>query len=291
MEWNDVRIFLAVAREGSLGAAARALGLSHPTIGRRIRALEQDVGQPLVQRHDNGVLLTEAGARVMKLAEEMELSAVAFQRRLAGDDDKPGPLRISAADWFATYVLPPVIDALLREHPGVLPELVVSSRRFDLSRREADIVFRVVPFDEPGVVQCRLMTIAYGLYARSDASPPQRGDGRGNRLIVMDTTEHSYPETEWLHDVLPQANTAVVSNHRALQARLCQQGVGLAVLPRAIGDATEGLRLIDLGEAPPTRSMWMGYHEDMRSMGRVRALADIAVRILGGARDNEPAHS
>lgn len=289
MEWSDLRIFLAVARQGSLGAAARAMDLSHPTVGRRMRALEQDVGQPLFQRHNTGVLLTEAGSTVLQLAEEMEISALAIQRRLAGEDSRPvGPLRISSADWFATYVLPPVIETLLRDYPGVLPELMVSSRRYDLSRREADVVFRVVPFEEPGVVQCRLLRIAYGLYARSGSVLPIRGDGEGARLLLMDTAVHSYPEVEWLRDILPNAYPIVIANHRALQARLCQQGMGLAVLPRVVGDATVGLMHIDLGEAPPTRHIWMGYHEDMRGMDRIRALADIAKRLLGDADDAEP---
>ena len=84
MEWSDVRIFLAVARQGSLGAAARTLGLSHPTVGRRVRALEEDTGHPLLQRHQDGVLLTDAGTRVFRLAEEMEASALAIERRLSG---------------------------------------------------------------------------------------------------------------------------------------------------------------------------------------------------------------
>lgn len=282
MEWSDVRIFLAVSREGSLGAAARALSLSHPTISRRISALEQAVGQPLVQRHDHGILLTQAGAKVLALAEEMESAALAFERRLLVTEGEPGSLRISSADWFATYVLPPVIDALLHDLPNVLPEILVSSRRFDLSRREADVAFRVVPFDEPGIVQCRLRRLDYGLYRRVDDPSPARGDGRGTRLIVMDVSEHSYPEVDWLRNVLPHAQPAIVSNHRALQARLCQQGLGLAVLPRAVGDATSGLALIDLGEAPPQRHIWMGYHEDLRDLHSVRALADKAVHMLGG---------
>lgn len=292
VEWSDVRIFLAVAREGSLGAAARALGLSHPTVGRRIRALERDVGQPLLQRHSAGIVLTESGTRVLRLAEEMEASALAIRRRLASDDGRPaGPLRISSADWFATYVLPPVVAALLREHPDIVPELIVSSRRYDLSRREADVVFRVVPFDEPGVVQCRLLRIAYGLYAGPGLAPPVRGDGRGARLVLMDTSLHAYPEVDWLRDVLPRARVAAVTNHRALQARLCQQGEGLAVLPRAVGDATAGLVRIELGEAPPSRDLWMGYHEDLRGMDGVRALADIALRMLGAADREAPEQS
>ena len=288
MEWSDVRIFLAVARQGSIGAAARAMGLSHPTVGRRMRVLEEDVGHPLFQRHKNGVLLTDAGSRVLRLAEEMEVSALAIERRLAGEDSSPcGPLRISSADWFATYVLPPVIETLLHDHPGILPELIVSSRRYDLSRREADVVFRVVPFEEPGIVQCRLLRIIYGVYVQIGTVLPVRGDGRGSRLLLMDTAVHGYPEVDWLRDILPHARPVVVANHRALQARLCQQGMGLAVLPRAVGDATPGLTRIDLGEAPPSRHIWMGYHEDMRGTERIRALADIATHLLRGDADDE----
>jgi len=288
VEWNDVRIFLAVARQGSIGAAARSTGLSHPTVGRRMRALEKNVGHPLFQRHNTGVLLTEVGSRVLRLAEEMEVSALAFERRLIGEDSSPcGSLRISSADWFATYVLPPVIEALVHDHPGILPELIVSSRRYDLSRREADVVFRVVPFEEAGIVQCRLLRVAYGLYARTDTVFPVRGDGRGSNLLIMDTAVNSYPEVDWLRKILPYAQTTVIANHRALQARLCQRGMGLAVLPRAVGDATSGLTRVDLGESPPSRHIWMGYHEDMRGMDRVRALADVARRLLGGDVDAE----
>ncbi|URX63231.1 LysR family transcriptional regulator [Luteibacter anthropi] len=287
MEWSDVRIFLAVARQGSLGAAARTLGLSHPTVGRRVRALEEDTGHPLLQRHQDGVLLTDAGTRVFRLAEEMEASALAIERRLSGADGKTaGPLRISSADWFATYVLPPVIETLLHEHPGIEPELLVSSRRYDLSRREADVVFRVVPFEEPGVVQCRLLRIDYGLYARDDADMPARGDGRGTKVVLMDTSVHRYPEVDWLREVLPHAQAVATTNHRALQARLCQRGMGLAVLPCAVGDTSIGLKRLDVGDAPPSRHIWMGYHEDMRGMDRVRALADIATRLLGGEAEH-----
>lgn len=281
MEWSDVRIFLAVARAGSLGAAARTLGLSHPTVGRRVRALEAQVGQPLLQRHRDGVLLTEAGATVLGWAEAMESAALGLQRRLDGQATAAGgPLRISSPDWFATYLLPPLITALRREHPAIVPELLVSTRRFDLSRREADVVFRVVPFEEPGVVQCRLLRVNYAVYRRHGEPPPAHGEGDGTSLLLMDSSLHRYPEGDWLRQRLPRAQPAAVVNHRALQARLCQQGLGLAVLPRAVGDATPGLQVLDLGESPPARHVWMGYHEDLRGMDNVRTFADLARRLL-----------
>lgn len=282
MEWSDVRIFLAVARHGSLGAAARALKLSHPTIGRRLRALEAAVGQTLFQRHNDGLVLTDAGAAVLPQAEAMEVGALALQRRLAGRDHDPaGVLRISCADWFASSVLAPVLCELGRRHPRLLPEVIAGARPFDLVRREADLAFRIVPFAGADIVQRRLLQLRYGVYAGAGVADPLAGDGADCRLIVMDTAHYDYPDTLWLQDRLPRAQVAARSNSRELQARLCALGLGLAVLPRALGDRIAELRPLDLGASPPSRDVWMGYHRDVRRMDRLRALADLAVAMLG----------
>lgn len=284
MEWSDIRIFLAVARTGSFGAAARAVGVSHPTVSRRIQALEEHLGQPLFQRHSSGVLLTDGGTQLLVLAGEMEISALAIERRLVSEEAPTGKvLRISAPDWFATHVLPAAIESLLTEDPTILPEVMVSTRRYDLSRQEAHIAFRTVPFEDAGIVQCRLLTVAYGLYGKEGLASPVIGDGHGTRLVLMDTARHSYPEVDWLRQLLPHAKPIAVVNHRALQARLCTQGLGVAVLPRVIGDATPGLTRLLKDEVPPFRHVWMGYHEDMRELTKVRTMANIAVRLLGGS--------
>lgn len=110
MEWSDVRIFLAVARAGTLGGAARSLQTSHPTVGRRLRALEQAIGHTLFQRTADGLVLTEEGHGIIALAEQMEEGALAMERRLAGQEKNlKGSLRISSADWFGAYVLPPIL--------------------------------------------------------------------------------------------------------------------------------------------------------------------------------------
>jgi DNA-binding transcriptional LysR family regulator len=281
MEWSDVRIFLAVARSQSLGGAARMLGISHPTVGRRLRALEAATGQTLLQRHNDGVVLTDAGEGVLKLAEDMETSAWAMQRRLAGESDHPeGVLRISAAEWFAAYVLPPVLQELVERYPRVTPELIAGTRLFDLSRREADLVFRVVPFAEADIVQRRLMRIGYAVYAAYDADDPA-SDGANTNLLLMDTSCYHYPDVVWLQQRLPKARIVFTTNSREMQARLCARGMGLAVLPQPIGEQVPGLRRVNLGEAPPSRDIWMGYHQDLRRMDRLRAMADIVGRLLG----------
>jgi DNA-binding transcriptional LysR family regulator len=180
-------------------------------------------------------------------------------------------------------VLPPVLEELWRQYPWVVPKLIASHRAIDLARGEADIAFRIVPFNEPNVVQRRLMRITYGLYANRDVPAPKRGDGAGSALLLMDTSEFSYPDVAWIQEVLPRARAVFSSNCRGLLAKLCAKGLGVAVLPRPVGDQTPGLHLIDLGIEPPSRDFWVGYHRDLRQIEPLRAMADIAVRLLDPA--------
>lgn len=282
MDWDDLRFFLAIARAGSLGAAARQLGVSHPTVGRRLQALEQASGQAFFRRTGEGLVPTAIGEGILSLAEEMESSALAIARRIDGSDEQPeGILRISSADWFAGYVLAPVLGELVRRYPAVVPEVIAGMRLSDLTRREADIAFRIVPFDQPDIVQRRLMSMPYGLYT-SAALPFEPGpDGSGCTLILMNTAQAYYPDVLWVQRMLPAARTVFTSSSRTVQARMCAQGLGIAVLPRLLGDQLPGLTHIDLGEAPPPRDIWMGYHQDMRRLDRLRALVELANDMLG----------
>lgn len=283
MDWNDLRVFLAIARSGSLGAAAKQLGVSHPTVGRRLQALEQLNGQVFFRRTSQGLVLTAAGESILYLAQEMERSALAIERRIAGHSDQPeGLLRISSADWFAGYVLAPVLDALQRRFPLIVPEVIPGHRLFDLSRRDADIAFRIIAFSEPDIVQRRLTTIRYGLYIAEhlDFSPGTEGEGLG--LILMNTAQAHYPDVLWLQKRYPRAKTRFTSSSRTVQARMCALGLGVAVLPCVLGDQSPSLKRLDMGEELPGRDIWMGYHQDMRQMDRLRALADLASEMIGG---------
>ncbi|MFI8559395.1 LysR family transcriptional regulator [Pseudomonas putida] len=282
MDWNDLRVFLAIVRTGSLGAAAKQLGVSHPTVGRRLNALEQASGQVFFRRVGQALVLTDSGDKILRLAQEMEQNALAIERHIAGDSDQPeGLLRISSADWFAGYVLSPVLGELHRRYPLIVPEVIPGHRLFDLSRRDADIAFRIVPFTEPDIVQRRLMTMNYGLYSAADLPLTASNEGDGLGLITMNTAQAHYPDVRWLQELFPRAKTVFTSSSRTVQAQMCGMGLGVAVLPRPLGDKLPYLRLQDIGGQPPGRDIWMGYHHDMRQMDRLRALADLAVDMLG----------
>jgi DNA-binding transcriptional LysR family regulator len=278
MDWNDVRIFLAIAREGTLGRAARQVGQTQPTIGRRLRMLEASVGQTLFQRTADGFVLTEEGSAVLATAERMEDEAHAFERALAGKQQQlTGLLRISSSDWFGVHVLTPVVAEFLRVNPLVSIELVTDSRRLNLARRDADLLFRITPFDEADVIQRKFIKMDYALYGPLNIVPPQRGDGTGYALLTMDSAFETLPDVKWLREVLPNAHVAFGSNNREAQARMCAERGGLAVLPCPLGDNTAGIERIDLGEAPPGRDVWFGYHRDLRRLGRLRAFLDLAI--------------
>ncbi|OON62628.1 LysR family transcriptional regulator [Massilia sp. KIM] len=281
MEWSDVRIFLAVARGGSFGEAARTLGVSHPTVGRRIKALEVEAEQALFRRTTDGLVLTDAGDGVMALAEAMENSALAMERRLAGNHERlEGILRISSAEWFAGHVLAPVLAELTRRHPAVVPEVIASHRLLNLSRREADVAFRIVPFSEPDIVQRRLMRVAYGLYGTADTAAALHEDPASVGLILMNTAQSHFPDVAWLLDRFPGSRRVFTSTSRAVQAQMCLRGLGIAVLPRPLGDALPGLQAITMPDQPPGRDIWVGYHQDLRHMDRLRAMLDIAESML-----------
>lgn len=281
LDWSDVRVFLAIARCGTLGRAAKQLGQTQPTMGRRLRALEEALGHTLFQRTSDGFVLTDDGAAVLAYAERMEEEALGFARALTGKETQlSGQLRVSSSDWFGIHVLTPVFARFLAQHPGISIELLTDSRLYNLARHEADLLFRIVPFEEPDIIQRKLMRIDYALYGHVDIAPPSPGDGAGHALISMDSAFGSLPDVEWIKRMLPGARIVFGSNNRGVQARMCAEKSGLAVLPCLLGDMTPGIRRIDLGEAPPGRDVWLGYHRDLRRVARLRALLDVTIDAL-----------
>jgi DNA-binding transcriptional LysR family regulator len=174
-------------------------------------------------------------------------------------------------------MLTPIFAEFAQRHPKVTIELITDSRLFSLSRREAELVFRIRRFDEAGIVQRKAMYVAYRVYKARGLKLARRADGDGVPLITLDTAFLDFPDAVWLRGKLPLARVAFGSNSREAQARMCAAGAGLAVLPAPLGDATPGLQVVDLGESPPGRDVWVGFHEDLRRLGRLRALVDATI--------------
>lgn len=278
MEWSDIKVFLAIARARSLSGAARAARLSQPTMGRRLKALERDLGHALFQRGTEGFVLTDEGSALLAHAERMEEEALAIERELAGQEQQlEGQLRVSSSDWFGVTMLTPVFADFVKMHPRVAIELVTDSRLFNLARREADLAFRIQAFAEADVIQRRLATVPYGLYTAQGRTRALPEDGKGCAVITLNAAYGDFPDARWLKKVLPKAHVAFTSNSREAQARMCASGAGLAVLPRPLADSIDGLRLVKTESDPPGRDVWMGYHRDLLRLRRLRALIDLTV--------------
>lgn len=275
MNWSDLRFFLAVSRAGTLIGAARLLGSSQPTVGRRIQTLERSVGHKLFQRAAEGLILTSEGQQVLYHAERIEAETLALERTLAGQEGVlSGPLRISSSDWFGDRVLARCIAGFADIHPEVQVELITDARPLNLSRREADLVFRIVPFDEPDIAQRKILTLEYAVYARAARDIPLKAGGKGVKLITLDSQFSDLPDAAWLRGKLPKGQVVFRSNSRQAQANYCAASDALAVLPTAVGDRTPGLARVVLGEAPPPRQVWIGYHQDLRALRRLRVFID-----------------
>jgi len=278
LDWDDLRLFLAIARAGTLTAAATRLKLSQPTAGRRLRSLEETCGFALFQRTSGGFRLTDEGETMLPHAERMEEETLALERQFVGNDqDLQGQLRLSSSDWFGRIVLTPHIATFAALHPMVTVELVTDSRLLDLDRREADLVFRFMAFQGPDIVQRRFTHVRYGLYAARaylDRHGSAPGPDSGHRLISMDSQFDALADVAWLRDHYPQARLSVRSNNREVQAEACAHGAGLAVLPRAMGKHY-GLECVTpTGDAPPGRDIWLGYHADLKRLKRLRSMVD-----------------
>lgn len=281
-DWNDYRIFLSIARHGTLSEGARSLGLSQPTMGRRLQALEHALARTLFQRTADGYVLTGEGQAVLAHVEQIEEQATAVERKLAGHAELEGLVRVSTTEWFGAHVLAPVFADLRAAYPGLAIELITETRLVSLARREADLVFRFREFDDSDVIQRRVVALDFGAYA-SRAYLERLGattDGSGHALITMDTGFGDLADVPWLTTRLPRAQVAFRANSRDVQARLCAAGGGIAVLPRRVGDACADLALLDLGEAPPGRMVWAGYHKDMKRSSRVQAVLAAVLRTL-----------
>ncbi|MDR3436221.1 LysR family transcriptional regulator [Telmatospirillum sp.] len=275
MDWSDVKIFLAIARNGTLGAAARAAGQSQPTMGRRLRALEAAVGHTLFQRTSDGFVLTDEGTAALLHAERMEEEALSFERELAGQGKQlAGVLRVASSDWFGVHVLTPILARLTAEHPRLTIELLTDARIYSLARREADLAFRIAPFDESGVIQRKLAHLDYGLYGATGTPPPEPGSGLGAQLVTMDHGFASFPDAVWMRETFPRASVAFRSNSRDAQAQAVLSGAGIAVLPRLLADRLPGLVRFEVVPPLPGRDVWVGYHSDLRRLRRLRVVLE-----------------
>lgn len=277
MDWDDLRYFLAVARHGTVTAAARSLAVAQPTVGRRIAAFEDRLRAKLFVRTPAGWGLTAVGRGMLAHAERMEDHALSAETLAAGRDaGLDGNVRISASEWVIRSILGPALAPLVARHPSLSLELVAEARHASLVRREADLAIRPSKFSHQDVVQRQIGTIEFGLYASDGylarhGMPDFAAGCAGHVLIAMTDDVGNVADREWLPPITSRARVAVRTNGREPMATMAAAGMGVTCLPRYVGDGTPGLRLLPTPTPAPRRSLFIGVHREARTTPRVRA--------------------
>lgn len=270
MDWDDLHTFLAVARHGSLSAAARALGVTQPTMGRRLAALEQRSGARLLQKHPNGFALTPLGESILGNAERAESEILAAERAITGKDVAlAGVVRVTTVDSLAARIVAPALVQLQQTHPGLVVELVSDMRVLSLSKREADIALRMARFEGHDIVARKVGSLTFGIYARQEW---QAVDPAAVKLVTVLDDQAYLPEAKWLRAQFPEAEIGFRSNSREAQIWAAASGAGAAAIAEFRADAEP--QLVRLSPAVLSRDIWLGVHSDMRHMPRVRVVLD-----------------
>jgi DNA-binding transcriptional LysR family regulator len=287
--WELYRSFLAVVAEGSLSGAGRRLGLSQPTVGRHVEALEQALGGlVLFTRSPAGLTPTDAALELAKHVETMAAASEAAVRAVSAESGEArGVVRLTASEVVGAEVLPAMLTDFHEIHPGVVVELVLSNRTDDLLRREADIAVRMTPPTQAALLSKKLGTVRFHLYAHRKyvelhGLPQTAADALSRPLIGFDRRPSLSPET--LKSLgAPTRETFALrcdSDLAGLAALRCGYGLGMCQTPLAAMDKD----LLAVSALPLTFSlgMWLVMHEDLRGVRRMRLMFDHLAEGLTG---------
>ena len=281
-DWDDLRVFLTLAREGSLTAAARRLEVSHPTVARRVRSLEETLGARLFDRLPDRFALTAAGEELLTDAEAMELAAESIRRRSAGlGDTTYGTVRISASEAMSAF-LARQLPALRHNLQCVEIELATNHLMVNLSRREADLLIREEVPDVADIVTRRLGRVAYAVYGSPSLVPSSLSTEALRELPwVGFDDDHAYmPGQAWIRDLLRNARPVLRVNNWLVMQEILRTGSGVSVLPCYLGDADPMLSRAGGVLNEVAADQWLLVHRDLRALHRVRAIMDRLIALF-----------
>ena len=278
-DWEDIRHFVTLAREGTLSAAARTLGVDHATVARRVAALEASTGLKLVDRRARATLLTEDGRRIAAVAAPMEEAAFALSRTAqAAKPGVDGEVTISAPPNFASAVIAPQLVRLRQQHPGIRIKLMGEKRRASLSRREADVALRLSRPVETGLFVRKIGSFGFSLYgapAYLNKTPPH-----AFAFIGYDASMAESPQEVWLRAVIGEREVVLRTNDLETQIAAARSGLGVAALPHYLGEGDPRLQRHDVPGGPVSRDVWLLVHRDLRQVPPVRAVMEFLVSCL-----------
>jgi DNA-binding transcriptional LysR family regulator len=275
MNWDDLKLFLALARSGRLASAAQIVGQDATTVGRRLNRLERELETTLFEQAPSGHVLTERGSSLLKHAEMMEAAALGIQKVVDRDDGAlSGSIRLSVSEGFGSRVIARQLPRFTNIYPRVGVDLIASSGFLNPSRREADIAIMLARPKAGPLVTRKLTDYRLGLYAQNDYIADARplttvGDLGRHRLIGYIPDLIYAPELRYLSEIDARLEASIRSSSINAQAELIASGAGIGILPCFMGDHTPGLVRLLAGEVEIQRSFWLVVHRDVRRIARI----------------------
>lgn len=288
MDWDKLRVFKAAAQAGSFTHAGESLGLSQSAVSRQVSALESELGVPLFHRHARGLLLTEQGELLFRAAREVTMKLDAVQARLADTREKPsGVLKVTTTVGLGTTWLTARLHEFVELYPDVRVQLILDDTELDLGMREADVAIRLRQPVQPDLIQRRLFTVHFHLYAsptylKRFGAPATIADLDHHRIVTFGEQGAAYlREMNWLESAgrssdNPRLPTLKVNSVVAIK-RAVQRGIGIALLPDYIVESDSGLvQLIPEADLPEYNTYFV-YPAELKTTARVRAFRDFLV--------------
>lgn len=281
--WELYRSFLAVLQEGSLSAAARSLGLTQPTVGRHITALEAHFGISLFTRSQMGLMPTDAALSLRADAEAMQSTATALERNASGlGKDVQGAVRISASEVVGVEVLPPILAELRERHPKLELEIVLSNRLQDVVRREVDIAIRMTSPQQDVLLATRVGDVVLGLHAHRSylerhGRPKSLTDLSRHALIGFDQPTPFLRSARAHLELWSREHFMLRCDSDLAQLALLRSGAGIGICQAALAARTPDLVRLLPEKFSLVLTTWVVMHEGLRSSPRCKAAFDALV--------------
>ncbi len=288
MNWDDLRFFLALAREGTVSGAGRVLEVKHTTVARRIAGLEEQLGSRLFDRMSSGYAMTQVGENLMPHALGVEELVNAADREVFGmDAELSGSLKLAASYDVFTRLITPKLHLFTDKYPRIELELVSSTGLVDLGSRQADIALRLSPKPPEQLIGRKVVPLSHGVYA-SETYLEKRLEQKLEHKSVVDQLilwGHEKRMPEWVVDHFPNARVFARASEIMTMLDAVKNNFGLARMPCYVADAEPTLRRIDVSLTPSDWGVWVLSHADLRSTARVRASREFLIDIIEQQRE------
>ncbi len=288
MDWDKLKVFHAAAEAGSFTHAGEQLGLSQSAVSRQVSALEQELSVSLFHRHARGLILTEQGELLYRTAHDVFMKLEAARAKLTDSRERPnGDLRVTTTPGIGIHWLTPRLGEFIELYPEIHITLLTTDEELDLAMREADVAIRLRQPTQPDLIQRKLFSVHFHVYASPEylkrfGTPRAFDDLDNHRVLVLGGNVPPYLQrSRWLIEVArdgkgPRTPHLVINNILGI-LRACQRGIGIAMLPDYLVEENGGLvQLFGEAEAPALDAYFV-YPEELKTVARVQAFRDFLV--------------